>query len=159
LGVTGALAVAGSDDVTYVDSSGQRQLRRLPAGLAFVNTKTWTAYTGDPSVDSFTVAGNTLLAGRTGPLGSVLRGDPREGLFLAGGLSGYTLFGFKRFHLFDKEEVFVTVSSGGRSFVEIQEDRQKPGLLRVVDLRKQRVVGTRAFAKLPWILQGQSSSG
>jgi hypothetical protein len=89
-----------------------------------------------------------------------VRGDPREGVFLESGLSGYTLFGFKRFHLFDKEEVFVTVSAVGRSFVAIQEDRQKPGgLLRVVDLRRLKVVGTRAFGTLPWILQGQSSSG
>jgi hypothetical protein len=157
---TGALAVAGSDDVTYIDSSGQRQLRHLAAGLAFVNTKNWTAYTGDRSVDRFIVAGDTLLAGRaTGLLGNVLRGDPREGLFLGSGLSGYTLFGLKRFHLFHKEEVFVTVSSGRRSFVSIQEDRGKPGLLRVIDLRKRKVVGTRAFGTLPWILQGMSSSG
>jgi hypothetical protein len=157
---TGALAIAGSDDVTYVDSSGQRYVRHLAAGLALVNAKNWTGYAADPSVDGFSVAGNTLLAGRGMALGTVVRGDPREGLFFGHGLSGYTLFGFKRFHLFGKQEVFVTVSAGGRSFVEIQEDRQKPGgLLRVVDLRKRKVVGTRAFVRLPWILQGQSSSG
>jgi hypothetical protein len=135
----GLLAVSGSDD----------RARHVPAGLRLVDPSTWTSRLIDRKADFVTLAGNLMLATGT---------KSRSVLPQGSGLTAYTLAGKKRFRLFKGEEVFVEQVYGRRAFVNVSRVVQ-PSPLRVVDLRKGRVVGRRAYEKLPMLLAGASASG
>jgi hypothetical protein len=157
---TGELAVAGSQDVRYVDS-GQDRTRHLGTGLVLVSTSTWMARRVDYSSSRFTVFGNSLLAtGSTwgGGTFTIQIGGPSppQPQPVGDGLKAYTLAGDPRFHRFDGKDVYVLQTYDKRSFVFVAGSGTQ---LQVVDVRTGKVVGTRRYETLPWILQGPSSTG
>lgn len=101
------LAVTGTD---YEASADGRQLRQTPAGLVFVDTRTWTVRIVEPEASEITRAGSTLLA--TG-----VRCDPGVGQCHGVGLRGYTATGRLRFHLFDDESLSTTELSRGLAYL------------------------------------------
>jgi hypothetical protein len=156
---TGMLAVAGSEDRSYVDSSGVEHYQHIRTGLAFINTGDWSGLTVDRSADRFVRAGNSVLA--TGSaLGHEFVIEPGVQLPPARGLTAFNLYGLRRFHLFGVNEVAVDESYGWRTFVSAFPPWRRPSnVLRVVDLRTGKIVGKRLATTLPWIIQGSSSTG
>jgi hypothetical protein len=152
---TGMLAVTGSEDRSYVDSAGQEHIEHVRAGLALVDTKTWTGQMIDRNVDSFTLSGRTLLATGSAahPLYSSIGGPSNASPLTGSGLTAYTLAGAPRFHRFAKREVAVIQAYGKRAFLFVT-----PLLpLKVVDLQTGNVIGTRDLGVTPEILHGASS--
>jgi hypothetical protein len=93
----GLLAVTGSDshDSTGGPGGGVRG-RTTPAGLTLVDTRTWRARTIDPRTTDAALVSGTLLA-------SSFLDRPRSG----SGLTGYSLHGRRRYHLFGSNPIFV----------------------------------------------------
>ncbi len=154
---TGKLAVAGSQAVRYLDT-GDRT-RHIGTGLVLIDIGTWVPQRIDYSSARFTVTGDTLLATGSSWGGGgyyVVIGGQNPQQPLGDGLMGYTLSGIPRFHRFAPGDVFVEQIYGKRAFV-YDNGSSEPGQLKVVDIHTGKVVGTRADATMPWILQGSSS--
>jgi len=154
----GFLAVTGWEDHPYTDSGGGEHTQYIRAGLALVDTSTWATTIVDDSTDWFAIAGNTLLAtgsrGHTPGYTTTVGATPAP-MPPGAGLTGYSLGGTPRFHRFKDGEVLPLQIYGNRAFVYV--DGSEPDLLKVVDIRSGKIVGTRAETTLPWILQGASS--
>jgi hypothetical protein len=140
----GLVAVAGADEHAYRDEEGYLQLRDEGAGLKIVDTRKWTVRTVDPEARFFAPAGRQLLA-------CAWLWDSAARRMSGIGLAAYTLDGRKRFHLFGKKPVGVRLVYRGRAYVGIGDDPE----LRIVDLARGRVVGTRRDP-LPWLLIAQA---
>jgi hypothetical protein len=140
----GLLAISGADTRPFLDKHGKELVRHRPAGLELVDTRAWTAKTIDRDADSFSVAGDTLLA--TGS-----RWTTASVLHTGTGLAAYTLDGRRRFRLFKKQEVWIGQVYGTRAFVSLTQGYE-PSVYRVVDLGQGRVAGKRRQETLPWLI-------
>jgi hypothetical protein len=157
---TGQLAVAGSQEVHYVDTN-RDQTRYLGTGLVLVDTSGWSAQRVDFSSAHVTVAGNTILAtGSSWGGGSyyVSTGQPSPPQPPGDGVTAYTLSGTRRYQRFTNSDAFVEQVFGNRAFV-YDSGSSGSGQLEVVDIRTGKLVGRRLDSTLPWILQGSSSVG
>jgi hypothetical protein len=96
----GLLAVTGYDD----RPSGQR-----PAGLTLIDTRSWRARTIDRRATEAALASGTLLASffRTGSRGKIT----------GSGLTGYTLDGKRKFHLYAGEPIIGVEPLGRRALI------------------------------------------
>jgi hypothetical protein len=154
----GLLAVAGSDDHTFIGQHGEVSMRTVPAGLSLVDTNAWTVRRIDESVSHVSRAGNLLLA--TGY--SWDSSTQRQGAF---GLAAYGLDGSKRFHVFSGTTLTQLRIYGDRAYVGVD------GIVRVgdtymrlddgsafkiVDLASGRIIGTRT-ASIPMLLVDRST--
>jgi hypothetical protein len=94
------LAVTGYDD----RPSGQR-----PAGLTLIDTRSWRARTIDRRATEAALASGTLLASffRTGSRGKIT----------GSGLTGYTLDGKRKFHLYAGEPIIGVEPLGRRALI------------------------------------------
>jgi hypothetical protein len=143
---SGKVAVVGWDS----------QNQNYPAsGLKLIDTATWTARTVDRKADSFTVAGNLLLATvSNGIVGT-------RSTWTRPALTAYTLAGKRRFQLFKRQSVEVDQVYGHRAYVGWYVQKQQnlePGPVRVVDLRTGRIVGKRDPGTLPYVLTNEDTS-
>jgi hypothetical protein len=100
----GMLAVTGCDD----RRDGQR-----PAGLTLIDTRDWRARTIDTRATDAALAAGTLLASsfRSGSGGN-LSGS---------GLTGYTIDGKRKFHLYPREPIFGVQPLGRRALVGAED--------------------------------------
>jgi hypothetical protein len=94
-----SLAVTGSD----------RNRRETPAGLTLIDTRRWRARTIDRRATDAVLASGTLLASSFFEFGTQIA----EG----SGLSGYSLDGRRRFHLFGKDPIVGVQALGRKAFV------------------------------------------
>jgi hypothetical protein len=124
------LAVWGSDSTP----SAEGQVEATPAGLSVIDTRDWTTRLIDADAWHAAFGGGTLLA-----------------TYRAGGLSGCTPAGERKYHLFDRDALGVVATFGERAFVAF--DR---GPVHVVEAATGDVVGTRR--SVPRLLH-QSFSG
>jgi hypothetical protein len=132
----GLIAVSGKD--TELTTAGVRQ---TPAGLKIVETRAWTVRTIDDRVNSFSVAGDLLLA-RSPTFDSATR--KHSGI----GLVAYTAGGERRFHLFDSEPVWTYQAIGHYAYVP-----RHPGYSRtaIVDLVSGRLV-REVTGRMPFLV-------
>ena len=63
------------------------------------------------------------------------------------GLNAYTLEGKRLFHLFGTKWAGINTVFGNQAFVDIGSST-----LRVVNLGSGRVVGTRPYSSIPWLV-------
>jgi hypothetical protein len=154
----GLLAVAGSDDHTFVGPGGAVSMRTDPAGLSLIDTNAWTVRRIDDSVAHVSRVGNLLLATGYSWDSSI----QREG---GSGLAGYGFDGTKRFHVFEGRRLTQLRVHGGRAYVGLFETvrvgathiRLDDGsAFKVVDLASGRVIGTRT-APIPVLLVEEST--
>jgi hypothetical protein len=144
----GLVAVSGSSVTPYLDANGQEQLRNEPAGLDVVDTHDWTVRTIDPAADSFAFVTDRLLT-RDMLLATGSRLDSGvPASRTASGLTAYTPEGERLFHLFGTKWAGVATVFGNRAFVDVGSST-----LRVVNLGSGRVVGTRAYSSIPWLIR------
>ena len=144
----GLVAVSGSSVTPYLDANGQEQLRFEPAGLDVVDTHDWTVRTIDPAADSFAFVTDRLLT-RDMLLATGSRLDSGVAASrTASGLTAYTLEGKRLFHLFGTKWAGVSTVYGNRAFVDIGSST-----LRMVNLGSGRVVGTRSYSTIPWLIR------
>jgi hypothetical protein len=101
----------------------------------------WTFRTIDPGATAVIVAGRLLLA--TGQGFGLARGAEKTT-----GLVPYSLDGERRFALFEGRDVWVEQVVGRRAYVNAG-----PAPLRVVDLARGRVIGTRPGSPPMLLLQ------
>jgi hypothetical protein len=120
-----------------------------PAGLAVIDTRTWTARLLEPGASSFLFASGLLLA-----TGSTY--DPETGETSSIGLAAFTPDGEERFRLFQGESAWVVQVYGGRAYVDAPRGGAATQPLRVVDLRQGRLVGARP-KPLPWLVTAPAS--
>jgi hypothetical protein len=106
----GLLAVTGTDTHASVDAGGRQQQWDTPAGLKLIDTRRWSIRTLDPHASSATVAAGTLLA-------FGIRWDSRSQMLTGSGLTGYSLDGERRFHLYDDDPVSLVQPLGARILV------------------------------------------
>lgn len=119
--------------------------RMRPAGLLFLDTRSWNVRNVEPEATSFVVAADLVLA--TGGTW-----DPAASRTTAIGVAAYGRDGERRFRLFADETAWVASVYGGRAYVGGSGN----GPLRVVELATGRVVGERP-QPLPWLVQGVAS--
>jgi hypothetical protein len=144
----GLVAVSGSSVTPYLDANGQEQLRFEPAGLDVVDTRDWTVRTIDSSVDSFAFVTDRLLT-RDMLLTTGSRSDSGvAGSRTTSGLTAYTPEGERLFHLFGTRWAVVDTVFDNRAFVDVGSST-----LRVVNLGSGRVVGTRGYSSIPWLIR------
>ena len=134
----GLLAVTGSDGHASVDGSRHAQWEK-PAGLKLIDTGRWSVRTLDRGTSRIVLAGETLLA-----YGIVY--DSRKQRLIGNGLTGYSLDGRRRFHLYENDPI---------AHVEVLDDRIIVGgalvdartgrLLRPVRVKISLLVGDQAF--------------
>lgn len=128
------------DNRLVISGTETESTRTRPAGLLFVDTRSWNVRNVEPEATTFVVAGNLVLA--TGATNTTT----------AIGVAAYGRDGERRFRLFDDETSWVANVYGGRAYVGGSGN----GPLRVVDLATGRVVGERR-QPLPWLVQGTAS--
>jgi hypothetical protein len=103
----GTLAVTGTDSHrTEAHGSG----RTTPAGLTLVDTRRWHARTIDPRTTDAVLVSGTLLA-------SSFLFDSRRGKAAGGGLTGYTVDGRRKFHLFGEAPIAGVQPLGWKALV------------------------------------------
>ena len=106
----GLLAVTGTDTHAGVDLRGRQQQWETPAGLKLIDTRRWSIRTLDPHATSVTVAAGTLLA-----FGIVW--DSRRQKLSGSGLTGYSLYGERRFHRYGRDPISGVQTLGERILV------------------------------------------
>lgn len=109
----GALAVSGFDDHAYFKRGSQNQ-RTTPAGVALVDTESWTVRTIQPKATTATLAGDTLLA-----YGSYWSSE--FAVFEGSGLTGFDLEGNERFHVLDAEPIWIVEVAGRYAYVRFDD--------------------------------------
>ena len=120
----GLLAVTGVDE----RPGGPR-----PAGLTLIDTRHWQARTIDRRATDAALVSGTLLASSF---------VPRSGGKISGsGLTGYTIDGSRKFHLYDKEPIFGAEPLGRRALIGNQNGTV------VIDARTGRQI--RSYRRLP----------
>ena len=115
----GRLAVTGWDSHASTDASGRQTQFATPAGLKLIDTRRWSVRTLDRDTSRIEVAAGTLF-------GYGLLFDSRSRKLSGHGLTGYTLDGSRRFHLYGDdpisgvqaidERVIVGGAAGSRIF-------------------------------------------
>jgi hypothetical protein len=101
----------------------------VAGGLELVDTRDWTVRTIDDRATDATVVAGTLLA--WGPI-------PESGRSI--GLTGYSLDGERRFHLFPGKSVTPRAMAGDRAYFAVANAWPE---VSVVDVRAGRAIGTR----------------
>jgi len=133
----GLLAVAGFDDHASFDQEGNQTQRTTPAGVALVDTRTWSKRTLEPAGTAAALAGGLLFA-----YGGRWNSD--TGVSEGAGLSAFDRAGERLFRLFGDEPVWdVQVA---RPFAYVSFDDSCDG--RIVDLRAGEVLGGRELEAL-----------
>jgi hypothetical protein len=97
----GMLAITGTDT---------RRSRETPAGLTLVDTRRWVARRLDAQTTDVTLASGTLLA-------SSFIFDPARQALTGSGLTGYSITGRRRFHLFGRAPIAGAQPLGARALV------------------------------------------
>ncbi len=128
----GLLAVAGFDDHASFDHEGNQTQRTTPAGVALVDTRTWSKRTLEPAGTAAALAGGLLFA-----YGS--RWNSETGVSEGAGLSAFDRAGERLFRLFGDEPVWDVQAAGPFAYVSF--DGSCDG--RIVDLRAGEVLGGR----------------
>lgn len=136
-------------DLLAVSGWDAERGRTRPAGLAVIDTRTWTARLLEPGASSFLFASGLLLA-----TGSTY--DPETGETSSIGLAAFTPDGEERFRLFQGESAWVVQVYGGRAYVDAPRGGAATQPLRVVDLRQGRVVADH-LPPFPWLLTARAS--
>lgn len=94
----GRLAVTGWDSHASTDGSGPQTQFETPAGLKLIDTRRWSVRTLDRETSRIEVAAGTLF-------GFGLLFDSRTQKLSGSGLTGYTLEGSRRFHLYGDDPI------------------------------------------------------
>jgi hypothetical protein len=135
----GRLAVAGLNEHAFVDKEGTLQQRTTPAGLRLIETEDWSVRMLDAKTSAATVAGHTLLG-----FGSYYDWDSRK--WVGAGLSGYSLEGDQRFHLFGNEPVWDVQVMRTQAYAAFEESSRAA----LVDVPSGRLVRTIDTAPVDW---------
>jgi len=122
----GFLAVSGWDDNAFFDSEGNQQQMTTAAGLALVDTRTWSTQMVEPDATGATLATSLLFA-----YGS--RWSSQDGRFEGSGLTAFDLAGERRFHLFGDEPV-GSVEVAGRYAYVVSDSSSSCGPGQVIHL-------------------------
>jgi hypothetical protein len=141
----GAVAVSGADEEPLVDAQGAEQTRTRPYGLRLLDTRRWSVRTVDPAATSFLLSRDLLLT--TGAFGSNATGA---------GLTAYGRAGGRRFHLFAGRQAWIAGIVANRAFVGISRPDGREEPLRIVDLTRGRVIGTKP-EPLPTLMLGDAA--
>jgi hypothetical protein len=107
------LAVSGFDDHAYFKRGSQNQ-RTTPAGVALVDTESWTPRMIEPKATTAVLAGDTLLAYGT-------YWSSELGVHEGSGLTGFDLEGRRRFHVLDGEPIWIVEVTGRYGFVRFDD--------------------------------------
>jgi hypothetical protein len=101
------LAVTGTDT--------HRSGRTTPAGLTLVDTRRWQARTIDPRTTDAALVSGTVLA-------TSFWFDSRRQTTSGSGLTGYSIDGRRKFHLFGDAPIFGVEPLGARALVGAQNE-------------------------------------
>jgi hypothetical protein len=101
------LAVTGSDLKSSADGRG---VRETPAGLTLVDTRRWRARTIDPRTTDAALVSGTLLA-------SSFFFDSSRQTTSGSGLTGYSVDGRRKFHLFGNAPITGVQPVGSKALV------------------------------------------
>ena len=104
----GLLAVTGNDGHATIAGAGEQEWATA-AGLKLIDTRSWSIRTLDRSSTRATIVAGTLLA-------SGLIWDSRTQRFQGAGLTGYSLDGTRRYHLYGDEPVEALYGDGPVEF-------------------------------------------
>jgi hypothetical protein len=107
----GLLAVTGTDLQSSADG---REARETPAGLTLVDTRRWRARTIDPRTTDAALVSGTLLA-------SSFFFDSRRQRTSGSGLTGYSLTGRRKFHLYGNAPITGVQPVGSKALVGAQD--------------------------------------
>jgi hypothetical protein len=140
----GRLAVFGLDEHAFLDEDGNLQQRMTPAGVRLIDTEDWSARMLDAKASAATVASGTLLA-----FGSYYDWDSRQ--WVGAGVSGYSLDGERRFHLFGEDPVWDVQVVGTRVYAAF-EDSNRAALIALPSGRLVRMLDTDAVNSWPSLL-------
>jgi hypothetical protein len=107
----GLLAVTGFDShFSTGDHAGVVRGRQTPTGLTLVDTRRWSARTIDPRTTDAQLVSGTLLA-------SSFLFDSRKQATYGSGLTGYSIEGRRKYHLFGKAPLTGVEPLGSRALV------------------------------------------
>jgi hypothetical protein len=120
----GRIALSGHDAAVVWRRDGGIDAERRPAGLRVIDTRDWSVRTLDERAAAFDATAGLLLT--SGPGGR--------------GLAAYSPTGRGIFHVLDDRSVELVATAGSLAYVRTPPEQA----LRVVDLVRERVVGTSA---------------
>lgn len=141
----GLLAVSGFDEHAFLDEDGNLQQRMTPAGLRLIDTEDWSARMVSVKASAASVANGTLVA-----FGSYYDWDSRQ--WVGVGLTGYSLDGEPRFHLFGEEPVWDVQVLRTRAYAAF-EDSNRAALVDLPSGRLVRMLDTAAVNSWPSLLK------
>ena len=101
------LAVTGLDRQS---SANELEIRETPAGLTLVDTGRWRARTIDPRTTDAALVSGTLLA-------SSFLFDSRRQMTSGSGLTGYSVNGRRKFHLYGNAPITGVQPLGSKALV------------------------------------------
>jgi hypothetical protein len=139
----GVVGVSGFDSLAYRDDQGQPRFKATQAGLALIDTRSWSVRMLDRRVDSFVPAGDMVLA--TGS-----SWDSATQVRHAIGLVAFDSSGARRFHVLGHADPAIGQVFRGRVYVGIPYSNT----LLVLDTRSGRRLGRRS-ADMPYLLLDQ----
>jgi hypothetical protein len=144
---SGVLAVTGADEAMFKDENGDPRMTWTPAGLTLIDTNSWGSKLIDRGADSFTVAGDTILA--TGS-----RWDSRDNASATGmGIAAYGMDGKRRLSLLRGRALSVALAFRSRAYLSGRNNEP----LKVVDLAKAKLMKDRR-APIAELLVGDGST-
>jgi hypothetical protein len=143
----GVLAVTGGDEAISGDPSQNVRMTWTPAGLKLIDTNTWGSKLIDRGADTFTVAGDTLLA--TGA-----RWDSQEEMRAGMGLVAYGFDGARKVAALRGSAAYVLLAFRGRAYVAVADNAH---VTKVVDLANGAMLKDRR-APLAQLLLGDGST-
>jgi hypothetical protein len=107
----GLLAVTGLD---LQSSADEPEIRETPAGLTLVDTRRWRARTIDPRTTDAALVSGTLLA-------SSFFFDSRRQTTSRSGLTGCSVDGSRKFHLYGNAPITGVQPLGSKALVGVQD--------------------------------------
>ena len=96
----GIFALSGVDDQGWIDQEGRAQTKQTAAGLALVDTRTWTSRVVDPRASGVLRSGDLVFV-------YSMVWDSASGTTTADGVVAYALDGTERYHLSPGKVIFV----------------------------------------------------
>jgi len=137
-------------EVVAVTGTDTTDGRYRPAGLHFIDIRSWTMTAIEDGATRFDIAGEVLLA--TG--GSWDAALQRS---VGIGVAAYGSNGEQRFQLFEGQQSWVSLVLGDRAYVGfVGPAASEP--MQIVELASGQIVGARE-RPLPWLLVGAASGG